>query len=102
ALVENDLELETQVPNGGKDRRFVGLPRRENDAAHRDTADAALAQCADEGIRRTRREGRFLAGRGLVEKSAVLGDDVLEQVEPRANLLQLVELAPGHEHEAPA
>ena len=51
--------------------------------------DAALAESADERVRRARRQRRFLARRGLVEQSAVLGDDVLEQVEARADLLQI-------------
>ena len=36
ALVENDLQLETQIADRGQNSGLVRLPRRDNDATHGD------------------------------------------------------------------
>src|SRR6185312_6498741 len=102
ALVEVDLQLETEVADRSQHGGLVRLPCRDNDATHRNGTYAPLLQCGDKGGRRWGREWRLLACRRLVKKSAVFGDDILEQIESWADFLQLIELAPGDEDEAPA
>src|ERR1700687_3451805 len=44
----------------------------------------------------------FRVGVGWIYDSAVLGDDPIEQVEPRADALEILQLASGHEDDAAA
>ncbi len=78
------------------------FPSRHNDAPDRNRADPSLAQKSDERVRWPGPQWSFLACRGLIEKSAILGDDILEQVQSRANLLQIVDFSSRHQHEPAA
>ena len=101
-LVEDDLQLQAQLVDRLEDRLLVWLPCRDDNAAHRHRAHPLVTQGGYEGLGRPIGQGRLGAGRRVVEQGTVLGDDIFEQIEPRADALQVIELAPGDQHEASA
>ena len=102
ALVEDHLQLESEIANRLEHRCLVGLPRRHDHATHRQGLDRTLSQGFDEALRRSRAEGLLLAGGGHVEQRTVLGHDVVEQIEPRADPLQVIEIAAGDQQQLAA
>jgi len=101
AFVEDDLQLQAELADrfdgGGLVRRDGG----DEDAPGRQRGDPAAAKQVEErgGGRRPQRPA--LARSGGVEERAVLRHDPVEEVEPVAHRLQLLQLAPGHEQELP-
>ncbi len=101
-FIEDDLQLKSVVLDGLEHDRLVRLPGRDDDPAHRNRSHAAGAQGGNKRIRWSLREQRLGVRRRLVEECAVFDDGVLEQVQVGTDLLQIIELAAGDEHEAPA
>jgi hypothetical protein len=94
-LVEHNLQLEPEIANCVEDNFFVGLPRRNNAAAHRERINLATAQRLDESGRRRVTQQDFLPCRRLDEHGPVLDDRQVEKVQLRKNLLQVRQLATG-------
>jgi hypothetical protein len=97
ALVEDDLQLQAQVANDFEYRGLVRLPGRNDDPAHRDGMDLPRDEHIDEDLRRTLRQYLLFSARRPVNERAVLGDDALEQVQPREHPPQVIHFATRNE-----
>ena len=77
------------------------LDRGDDAAPHRQRADPSLPDRLDQRGRRRLAQQLLLATHRTVQQCAVLGDHPLEQVDPREDAQQLVELPPGDQNQPP-
>ncbi len=80
ALVEDDLLLETQLPDLIEHDGFMRLPRRHDDVADGEWAHATLTECANQDLWCRFTELREAPIGRVVQHSSVLGDDAIEQI----------------------
>ena len=102
ALVENDLQLQSEVPDRLEDGFFMGLPGRDNGAANIQRGDARGAKPFDETLRRFGRQGLFLLARGRVEQRAVFRDNSVEEIEAGKTAGEVRQFAAGDENQLSA
>ena len=97
ALVENDLKLEAHIADDLDCGRFVGFPGRDDNTANRNPRRTPTDQLARELGRRRFGKQLFFAVSRTVQKSAILSDDAVEQIETWEDAEQVVEFPSGHE-----
>jgi hypothetical protein len=79
----------------------VGLPGGDHAAADGEGGHALLAQVSDEIVRGGRAQQLGLARGGVVHQGAVFGDHEIADRDPRKDLQEVVEPAPGGKDEPP-
>ena len=102
ALVEDHLQLQPQLVDGGKHRRLVGLPCGDDGVSDGQRRHVPIAQRLNQRLRGRLRQQLDFARRGSVQHGAVLGHDPLEQVQARKDALQIFQLAARDQDEMPA
>jgi hypothetical protein len=102
ALVEDDLELESEVPDGLKHGRLVRVPGRHQAVPHGERRDPAGAERGNEVGGRGFPERLVLSAGGSVDDSAVLGDHAVEHLDLRKDGEQILELPPRHQDDLAA
>ena len=102
ALVEDHLQLKSEIADRLEYRCLIGLPCRNDHTPHGQRLDRTLSQCFNKALRRPHAERLLLSCGGQIEQSAVFGHDVMEQIQPRANLLQVIKIATGDQQELAA
>src|SRR5205085_11466580 len=94
-LVEDDLQLQSEVANDLEDDFFIRLPGRDDAAADRERGDIASPQLVNKKGRRLVAKGDLLPIDRLEQNRPVLDYRQIENVEIWENPLQVQQLAPG-------
>ena len=95
ALVEHDLQLETEFLDGFEHGSLVRLPGGDDTVSDRDRLDLPLDQPGNELRRRRRRQNGPLLRRRDVDHGAILGDHTVEHPEVGERALELRQLSTG-------
>ena len=102
ALVEDDVQLEPKVADGLEHDRLVRFPGGDDGAADGQRRHAELPQARDERRRGRLGERRLLLLGRVEEKSAVLCDHEVEQLELGERALQIRKVPAGDEDQLSA
>ena len=102
ALVEDDLELEPEVPDGLEHSRLVRLPGRHQAMPHGERRDPAGAERGNEVGGWGFPERLVLSAGRAVDDSAVLGDHAVEHLDVRKDGEQILDLPPRHQDDLAA
>ena len=100
SLVEDDLQVESQIANC---RQYFGLVRLPccNDGAPRGKRHLSFSQESGEPCVDGVTEEFLLASFRAVEHAAILHDDAMEQVQPREDVAQIRQMPAGSEDQFP-
>ena len=99
ALVEDDLQLQSEVPNDLQHRRFIRFPGRHDRPPDRKRLDVSLPELLDEDGWRGCRNDMFLLGRGVINQRTVFRDNAIEQLELGKCSLEIRQVAAGDQDE---
>ena len=101
ALVENDLQFQTELTDHFEDRGLVRLPGRDDRVPDRQRRNIALLELFHENSRRSRRDHVLLARRRLIEQRAVFRHNEVENADFRKGPLQARQFPSRHKNKPP-
>ena len=101
ALVEDDLQLESELADHFHRLELMRLAHRHDHPARRD-GNAPCPQPLGQLGRRRFGEHDLLARLRPIQERAVLRHHAIEEIEPRTHALQVLQFAAGHQQRLPA
>ena len=102
SLIEDDVQLKSQIPNDVQHDSLVGFGGGDNRMAHDQRRHLTLLERLDEWLGRRVAQDLFFARRGAVQDRAILHDHARKHVETRKDRGQVDELPARHENQFPA